>query len=98
MNWHISIQSIKNLIDVTTRRNGYKFSHDLKDEMSDSIEENVVKDIPREYLEAILELALDEKFAGSFFRSREKHFSGLNSEVLLQLRLWNFLNEKQMIF
>jgi hypothetical protein len=73
------------------------FDHGLKDEMRGSIEENIIRNIPEEYLAEVLDFTLDELFAGTFFDFREKSFSGSDTEVSLQLRLWNYLHRMEKV-
>ncbi|WP_127132499.1 hypothetical protein [Pseudoflavitalea rhizosphaerae] len=74
------------------------FSHNLKNELRASIEENVIKNIPNEYVEQILDLALDERFAGDFSQFQNKCFSSVHKEeVEVQLRLWNYMKSHQLI-
>jgi len=74
------------------------FSHNFKDEMRTSIEENVIKNIPKDYVEDILDFALKESFAGTFSNFQEKRFSSAHKEeAQIQLRLHNFMKAKQLI-
>jgi hypothetical protein len=73
------------------------FSFDLKDEMRGSIEENVIKNIPKEYVGAILSYSLDQEFAGSFDSFKTKIFSGSKGEIHVQLRLWQYLDKMKML-
>lgn len=73
------------------------FSHNLKEEMRSSIEENIIKNIPKGYIESILDLALDERFAGDFSQLKNKRFSSVHKEEAeVQLRLWNYMQSHKL--
>jgi|GEM_PF-2543477 len=68
------------------------FSHRIHAEVKTSIEENVIKNIPKEYVESIVDLALDEAFANHFYAFRNKQFRGSGIDQQEQERLWKALN------
>ena len=74
------------------------FSPLLKDEIRDSIEENIISKIPVDIVEPILRFALDEKFASNYERFCKGEFRGVNDkEKFIQERLRTFLLNNQMI-
>lgn len=73
------------------------FSPLLNDTLRDSIESNIITEIPRDFIEPLLEFSLDEAFAGRFYSFQQRRFSGSKKEVVIQDRLWKFLSNKGMI-
>lgn len=70
---------------------GYYFRHDAKPEVLSSIEENAIRHIPADLLPEILDLTLDENFAGDYENFIERKFAGHGIELQRQDRLWKYL-------
>lgn len=69
---------------------GYYFRYDAKPDILSSIEQNVIKNIPNQFIGEILDKTLDEHFASSFNQFIARRFAGNANEVARQGRLHSF--------
>lgn len=69
----------------------YYFRHDARPEILSAIEENVIRNIPGELMDDILDKTLDEHFAGCYNQFIQGHFNGDHREVAVQARLQSYI-------
>lgn len=69
-----------------------------KEELRDSIDQNIISQIPVKYLKPIFEFALDEKFALQYYQFCNSRFRGVNNkEIEIQAGLRDILRKYQKL-